>query len=104
MEENRLACQGVLAENLAPCLAVFQLHDQMSDATQGQPFHMCPVMYIFETILKTGPWQTISKGKGCCVSLVTFIAPCQCGASFLVMLIKNSVFHIQSSWILKFKW
>lgn len=74
MEESRLACQGVLPENLALCLPVFQLQDQMSDATRGQPFNTWLLMYLFETILKTGLWQTVSKGRGCCVSLVTFIA------------------------------
>lgn len=31
------------------------------------------VMYTLETVPQTGLWQTISKGKGCCVSPVTVI-------------------------------
>lgn len=46
----------------------------MSDITQGQSFNMWLVMYIFETTLKTGLWQTTLKVGGCCVSLVTFMA------------------------------
>lgn len=30
--------------------------------------------------------------------------PSKCGASFVVMLIKNSVVPVPSSWMLKFKW
>lgn len=105
VEPKRLACQGVLSENRALCLTGFQLRDQMSDARQGQSFNMWWVMYIFETILQTGLWQTTSEGKGGCVSPVTFTESlCQCGASFLVTPIKNSVFHVQPSRMLQFKW
>jgi hypothetical protein len=45
----------------------------MTDATEGQSPNMGLVMYILETVPQTGLWQTVSKGKGCRVSPVTFI-------------------------------
>lgn len=65
---------GTLSGNLVLCLMDLHLHEQMSDATQDQLLNMWQVIYILETILKTGLWQIISQGRGCCVSLVTFIA------------------------------
>lgn len=38
--QNRLACWGALSENLARCLTVFQLRDQMSDAMQSPSFSL----------------------------------------------------------------